>query len=296
MKSQLLCSVENLLKKYGFKYLITQGCFDIFAKKKKEKYVLKILFNIDAFSNEYARNLALISDSLKASPFIIGKCTRYEWLDDCIVYQRFGIPAVTINTFLLILKNSFPLIKRYRRGLFVKVSSKKLKNARRKSNISQSQLAKLIGVSKKCIYEHERNDKFMFYEIAKLLEDVLKTKITLEPDFNLHAFSKKPKKKIERIVFEHFIQMRFQTTYVEKAPFNIMASKKTTILSYSSEHCDENKKEILKHIARIEKWFPLIITTKGIENEDIPHLYFKDFVKMDAQKFTRFINVHELNR
>ncbi len=289
MREMIINEVKYVLKSHGFKYLTFNGCFDIFAKKRKEKYIIKVLFNIDAFSINYARSISTISNYMKAFPCIVGKCTRYEWLRDSIIYHRFGIPAMNTNTFILMLKKKLPIIKRNKRGLFVMVSAEKLRRARRRKKLSQSQLAKLSGISKKCIYEHEKKDKFMFYETARILEDLLEMEITKEPEFEFNVDVSKPKEKMQRMVFEHFAYMGFNTSYVEKAPFNIIASKHRMILTYSGKERVEEHAYALKRISMIENMYPLVISEEECD-AGVPALRLSEFMKMNARNFWRFLN------
>lgn len=61
--------------------------------------LIKILANIDSMSECRAREMTNIAKMLSASPILIGSRTRNSNMEEGIVYERYGVPAVTPETF-----------------------------------------------------------------------------------------------------------------------------------------------------------------------------------------------------
>ena len=162
--------VMELMEENDYDYFSYSGCFDILARKD-EIFLLKLLNNIDSFQQEQADNLKVVSKNLDAQAFLVGSKTRRELLEDNIIYERFSVPAVTPNTLENILESKIPKISRSRGGLFVNVNPQKLREGREKAGLSQSELARKIGITKKSIYEHEHKEMKADYEIVKLIEN-----------------------------------------------------------------------------------------------------------------------------
>ncbi|MFB6217196.1 MAG: transcriptional regulator, partial [Candidatus Aenigmatarchaeota archaeon] len=90
MKFQLVNSVIQFLERKGFDTCeYVGGCFDVAARRDK-LLLLKILLNIDSFQRGQARDLKLLSSLLSARPFLVGKRSRRENLEDDAIYERFG--------------------------------------------------------------------------------------------------------------------------------------------------------------------------------------------------------------
>src|SRR3989344_3472973 len=94
----LLKGVEDALDEAGYSYCEYSGCFDV-AARKSSMMLIKVLSNVDSFQKEQADNLKIMSKSLEAMPILVGMHTRREKLSDSVVYERFDVPAVTLQTF-----------------------------------------------------------------------------------------------------------------------------------------------------------------------------------------------------
>ena len=173
----LVARTEQLLKKSSFDFCESSGCFDI-AAKKKSVMLIKVLINIDSFQLSQSQNLSILSDYINADSLLIGLNTRTEKLGENIIYERFGTAAVSIETFENMLFNQMPVVFRKRGGLFSVINASVLREARLEKKMSQAELARNVGVTKKSIYEHEASNMAATHEIVKKIESVLSRKIT----------------------------------------------------------------------------------------------------------------------
>jgi putative transcriptional regulator len=287
----IIKQVDEILERNGFNYFSYSGCFDIIAKKR---YIilLKVLSNVDSFQEGQANNLKIISNNLKAVACLIGTHTRTEKLKDNVVYERFGIPTFAPNTLENILTNEIPLIRRDRGGYFVKVDANKLREARNKKQMTQAELAKIAGVTKKNIYEHEAKDMEMQYGVALKVEKVLGD-ITIPTNLNteFNIVENKAFGRFEKIVSNDLSHLGFSTSFVYKTPFNIIAREKEFLLL---SEADEKENHIRRNIPYMEGFSkiarkPVLIITKNESSFDLPTIEEKELKEITQKELKKIL-------
>ncbi len=181
-KITILTEVERILHVTG--YSIAQlssgskACFDIIARKREHLIIIKVEPYIDNFSRDNSFELKNIATFLNASPMIIGeRGRRFSEIDDGLVLLRYGIPVVSTETFTKLISHGIPpIVYCSKGGYFVQINRKMLRQARIEKNLSYADLAHLIGVSRRTIYEYEHSINPPPLTAA-LLEEVLDTPI-----------------------------------------------------------------------------------------------------------------------
>lgn len=289
LKLPIVENVESMFLNEGYATCRYRGCFDLAAKKRMLLF-LKILKNIDAFSNEQARNLKIISGSLEAKPLLVGAKTRREKLERGIVYERFEMPAVSEDTLEdLVCNEIFPRIYRDKGGLYVEIDSDALREARNKKNMTQEELAEAVGVSKKTIYEHESQRLRMMLSVAENLEEILKEKIItdIEPFAAQREKHGAPFSGFEKSVFLELRRLGFKTEFVRQTPFNAISRQEALILS----DVDADKRRLKYRSAELKRFVsfirkPALLITEMSENLDfgLPAIERSELKEMDSGK------------
>lgn len=224
-------NVKNLLEQRNYEIYETTGCFDI-AAKKEELLLIKILKNIDSFIFHHALSLQSISSALDAYPFLIGKNTNHEKLIPGIIYERFQIPVMCIETFEMILDSEIPELWRNKGGIYVEINPSALRNARIENNLSQKELAELVGVSLKTIYIHEKFRLKANIKIVEKIESVLGKKVRSKVNvFRRYEFRGKAKDNLEKFVSKKLREIGFDVYFAYHAPFDVSAKEKEVIIS-----------------------------------------------------------------
>lgn len=290
MLTDLKNCVAGLLEKSGYATCQYHGCFDIAAKKHLLLF-LKVLQNVDAFQQEQAKNLKIISANLKASSLLIGLQTRKEKLKRGIVYERFGVPTIALDTLEdLICWENFPRIYSDRGGLYVEIDSALLRELRKKKRLTQQELAEAVGISKKAVYEHEKKRLRMLLTVAENLERVIEKKIIkdIEVFDIMYCERGKPIDSIEKSVEKDFCKLGFETDFVKQAPFDMFAKEKVLILSDIETDNRKMQKRVVvlkKFVSVAEK--PAIVITEFSESrelEGIPVLRRKELKEFENKK------------
>ncbi len=252
--------VVHVLERKNYEVFISTGCFDVAAKKRNFLLLLKILKNIDSFLPSHATSLKALSFSLDAHPFLIGRNTNYEKLLPGVVYERFEIPAMNVETFELVLENEIPEIWRDRGGRYIEIDPIKLKVARKEKKLTQSKLAELVGVSKKTIYIHEKSRKRASVEIVEKIEHVLEKKIRASATlFRKFSEISRPSGNLESYVEKKLKTLGFSVSFVKKAPCDAVAREKNLIAS----EIEENRRRLEYRAKKFESFLDFI-KCKGI--------------------------------
>jgi putative transcriptional regulator len=184
--------VVTLLKRAGFKtsdvYKVRSACFDVAARNGNMILLIKVLTNIDSFPEEQAFQLRLLSYTLSASVVVVGERTRKDKVADDTLYERYGIPTISYNTLEQVLLNGvFPVVYAKRGGFYVHLNGEKIRQERGKSSYSLGDIAESLGVSRRTVYEYERNEMDSTLETALRLEELLNTPITVP--FNILSWN-----------------------------------------------------------------------------------------------------------
>ncbi len=262
------------------------GCFDLIAKQKNILILVKLLKNIDSFREDQAYELRKLSSMLSGLPLLIGRNIRSSSdLEDGVIYSRYEIPAISKETLRNLLVHHLPpLIYAHRGGLRVKIDGELLKEKRLEKNLSLSDLASEVGVSKRAIYEYERGGIDVSLDTALMLEEYLDEPLTIALNLfeNMKrigsvtlptSYKNQPKSELEKEVKKHFDSIGFKDQlWTKKIPFRVLARPelsdeelqkfKSTITGISEQISRKElveKIEVTYSISKIAKADPLVV-------------------------------------
>ncbi|MFH0829984.1 MAG: hypothetical protein V1887_02370 [Candidatus Aenigmatarchaeota archaeon] len=291
LKGGLIERTENLLEQNGWATVRYHGCFDI-AARKEGTLLVKLLTNVDALPEGHADSLKTIANSLDATALLVGERTSREKLGKGVVYERFDIPTVSFDTFeQLIEQEIMPRMYRDKGGLYVEIDSSALKTARNSKGLTQMELAEAVGISKKAIWEHEKRELRMMLSIAERLEGVLKKSIVKDIELGRNGFEQAqtvPKDKLEKAVGTDLRRLGFSLDFVKNAPFDVLARKKTLVIS----DVEPNKRRIKLRAEALSKFIslmrkPAVMITEGKQETEfggIPVLPEKELHDFESSR------------
>ena len=148
--------IREILSNAGFYvsdlYSMRPIGFDLVARRDNSLLIIKVLTNINALSEEVASELKLLSKLLKGHPLLIGERGGTGYLEKDVVYDRFGIKTISIDTLESYLLDGTPL-KVYAApgGFYVNLDNEKLIRLRKKHNISIGSFARSVKVSRRTV-------------------------------------------------------------------------------------------------------------------------------------------------
>lgn len=171
---ELLEKTRNLLMKAGFYCSnicnMRPSSFDFVARRDNLFFIIKVLNNIDAISQEVANELISIAKHLNGVPIVVGKRTSLTLLEEDVVYFRHGLPIITFETLKNYLQGIPPVICAAPGGFYVNINGERLKKMRIDKGLSIGQLARVAGVSRRAIRMYEEGERTTIEVAEKIAE------------------------------------------------------------------------------------------------------------------------------
>ena len=284
-RNQLIREVYQLLNKEGFETsnIYEQSCFDIVARKKLLILLLKILVNIDTINEAHVEEIRQISNVFLASPIIVGVKSKNHILEEDVVYERHGLPAIGLETLKnMIVYDEYPEILADRGGYYVQINGNVLKEYREEYNLSLKDLADLAHVSRATMYKYENGMVRANTETAMLLEEILNTKITLDIDL-FEPYQEDIKLKADTSNLnqtqgtnaQNLAKLGFGVVSTNKSPFDALAKADLSLVTSSDPFFvlkDDRIKDSIDGIPVIKSW-----EMKEFENS-------KEFLKLIKER------------
>ncbi|RLF27882.1 MAG: transcriptional regulator [Thermoplasmata archaeon] len=296
----LVQKVHDILERAGFQ--LTETCmfrtigFDIIARKDKALLIVKVLTNVDSLSEEAANDLKALASVLEASLLLIGERDGTSWLDDDVVYYRYGVQTVTLNTLKNHLIEETPVhVYAAPGGFYVRLNGEKIKKIREQRRLSRGDLARMIHVSRRAIRMYEAGMDARV-EVAAQMEEILHPSVLNPLDLLrpvdktdvrggvnetpwLYGFQREILSLIEKIGY-HVIPLR-------RCPFEAVSKEKrylflTSVHPYNASLRERAK--VVGSIARITRRHAVIFTDKKAEGvrsiEGTPTIMKQELKKM----------------
>jgi len=287
-KSFLVNKVVNSLLSRDFHVFISEGVFDV-AAKKRQLVLVKTQINIDALQEDQAMSLRSISYFLSANPLIVSVKSNRNFLQDNVIYSRFQLPVVTPEMFDDVLEGDVPSIHSAKGKHAVDIDHSALREKREQEGFSLQELSELIGISKKALYEIEKKRKNPSAETVEKLEKILR--IELRKNYEMKKVDKptymKPKNDFQRIVSKEFNRIGIDNSAVSNAPFEIVGKESFSLITNLADDTDSIKDvRNVKKLSSVLSSRAFFITKKGKEEsvEGVPVLLESELSDIESSK------------
>lgn len=290
----LVNKIVNFLLKKEFKVLVTEGCFDI-AAKRENLLLLKVLINVDGIEENQALSLRTISYFLSAYPFIISLKTSREFLDNKIVYSRFNLPVVTPQLFEAILTEEIPAVQSSKGKHTIAINTELLKAKRKELGFTLENLASFINISKKALYEIENKRVNPTIETVKKLESLLKVNLRLPYEMKwAEETHLNPKNEFQEKVSKEFFRIGINNSSVYSAPFEIIGKEKFSLITGLSKNTTKIKREVktIKQLSSLFSSVALFVAKKCMEKniEGVPIILESELSGIEnSREFSKLI-------
>lgn len=254
----LVGKVVNSLLKEGYEVLLTEGAFDIVAKRD-QIFILKVLPNIDALKEDQAMSLRAVSYFMAAYPIIISARNNRENLDHDMVYSRFGVSVMTPYLFEETLKDGDMSVMQSAKGRHtMEIDSDLLRSRRKELGMTLEDLSQKVGISKKALYEIENRRVNPTEDTVEKLESIivrdLKTPYNPKPAPMTYL---KPKTSFQSRVGRELKRMGIDNSPVYSAPFDVVGKEDFILITKS------NPKNTEKEVTMVKK-FSGMLSTKAM--------------------------------
>ncbi|UCD14676.1 MAG: transcriptional regulator [Thermoplasmatales archaeon] len=286
-RTELLTNVRDALINAGFYvsdlHPMRITGFDVMARRDDSLLIIKVMTNIDSISENVANELKTLSSLLKGCPLLIGEKNGSGRLEDDVVYFRFGVQVITINTLRNHLLEGMP-IKVYAApgGLYVHLDELKLRELRHEKGISLGTLARHVNVSRRTVrmYEEGMNSRIeVAHRMEKLLEqsitipiNILKTQDESNEIGVTHHGLLENIKSFQKEVFSLLQNVGYKIIPMERCPFEALSKDREKIL-LTCVHKYNNKllkkAQIVSSISKITEKHAVVFTDKDIDKRNV---------------------------
>lgn len=285
-REELLGEVRDTLIKAGFYvselYTMRPIGFDLVARRDNSLLIIKVLTNIDAMSEDVAMELRKLSILLKGCPLLIGQRSGTGILREDVVYDRFGIQAITSETLKTHLLEGMPLeVYAAPGGLYVNLDQDKIKKLRMEQNISLGSFARSLKVSRRTVQMYEEGMNASI-QIALRIEGSLGTNVTVPIDILKHQTPKKEVepasietegfRKFQREIFSILEHVGYKVILLERAPFEAVSQDKKKILLTCVDEYNKKllrKAQAVSNISKVTERHAVLITDKDVHKTSI---------------------------
>jgi len=263
-REQLINEIRDLLAKTGF-YLSdkanTRGMsFDIIARRDQNLLLIKVLANVDAFTETNAGELKLIARTLDGSPILVGQRSGGGRLEEGVIYSRFGVPILSKETFVDFFAEGVPpFVFAAPGGLYVRLDGDLLRKLRDTKNISLGTLAEVAGVSRRTVQMYLEGMSATI-DIALRLEEFFGEPLVIPVD--PFAYTKDLEQALvswdefdtfEKHVFQKLQNLGFEVLPTLRCPFEALTSDREAIYLTGVRTKNENVEEKVAMVSNISK-------------------------------------------
>lgn len=165
--------------------------------------VLKVARNVEEILREEVEDLKLVSGILGGAALIVSERLVHEELESGILMERLEVGVMSAETLDMYLSNEKVAIYSRRGGFFVKIDGEALRRKRIEAGLSIGELAEMLRVSRKAVYEYERGSMDPSVEVAQRMVELLGVEVIQRVD--LHEMSK-----------------RYLSEYIARAPKSVV--------------------------------------------------------------------------
>lgn len=300
--SQSLSSQETLMQgtrlvfesaEYQVSECAGSPAFDLLAKKSFS-LLTKILCNLDSFKKQHSVDLLLASRHLSAYPLIVGQRSSHRDMQPGVVYDRYRIPAMTLDTLQSILLEKKPPHKRATRGgIYLQISGESMRLLREEHGMSRKELAKELAVSDRAIHAYETGKMFPSerHEERLLLllgSDVIRHfELFKETEIKTPFQPSSPRNSLQREASQYLEEKGHTVSWLHHAPFSGISkiqSKKDTrmLLGVTNDLETDEKRQRVQVTASISQiaskpWFWIVEDDSALSvDEKLPILNIHD--------------------
>ena len=230
--------------------------FDYVAKLEKGAILIKTITDIEDLSRDEALELKALSRALKASHIVIGRRDKWGELEDCVVYERQGVYAVSTTTFEYMIKQRELVFNINKKGgFYANINGKKLRELREAKRMSLGEVASKIGVSRKTVYEYEKQSMDVNLEAASKLIDLFGEEVVKPIDiFELEDSSSKsrdiigskPDEPVEEAIIREASRMGGVAAHTRKSPIDVALKTLNGRFSIVVKHKRDYKRFMLR--------------------------------------------------
>ncbi len=231
---------------------------DIIAKIRGRPVLVKVIDDLAGLPRTEIDELLGTSRTLGTPPLIVASYWGGEELSDFIAYTISDAYAVTPDTLEGILSGRGNIyVRTAKDGLHVSISGEKLRGARMEAGLSMGKVAEYVGVSRKTIYEYERENLEPNIEKGRRLLELFGESILDPIDIFTSPKPREAKKlnvdnEAERRIITEIKRMGGEAFHLKRASMDVVANLDERIL-FVVEHRKKSAEALYSKIENTGK-------------------------------------------
>ncbi|WP_337860277.1 helix-turn-helix domain-containing protein [Ferroplasma sp.] len=277
-REELIKNVYDFLKRDEFMVsepdLYGLVTFDLICKRGNERYIIKILYNVNTFSKIGVAPLMKMSSLTNSKAIIIGEKAGNGKLERGVLYFRHGVPILSLESFKDYLKGEPPVIYSAHGGFYVGINGKKMRDLREKNKYSIGDISLKLGVSRRSVSLYESGSSATI-DIYLKLENILKGDISMDLDMSISDIVSVPDNIASEFINEVFTVMNnigYVSEYISRNPFDGLSycSESHLIIGAFNDINESNNRIIsIKKISDVLDDIPVLISRGTSEKQNI---------------------------
>jgi putative transcriptional regulator len=277
-RQELIKNIYDFLRKNDFTVsepgLYGLVTFDLICRRGKEKYILKILYNVNTFSKIGVVPLIKMSAMTDSVALIIGEKAGNGKLETGVLYFRHGVPILSLESFEDYIEGNAPFVYSAPGGFYVGINGQKMRNLREKNDYSIGYIAQKLGVSRRSVSLYESGSSATI-DIYLKLESILKGDISREIDISISAEPDMPVSPASDFVNEVLgimTSIGYTSEYISRNPFDglsFSAESRLIVGTFSDANENLNRIKAIKKISDVLEEIPIIVNREGISGKDV---------------------------
>ena len=289
-KQTLLDRTSINLLRSGFTIKrVARGCFDIAARKAGQILLIKVLEDANSITSEFAEAMARIGGYLSATPLVVAEKAGTA-LKDNVVYGRFGVATLNLETMKNALEQNLPFVKSSKAGLVAKVDGGKLRQAREHEGLSLAGIAGKLGVSSRMVSRYENESSEIVLNRALKLYDIFGSAVFSKID--VFAGKRQVFAEAGNAITRKYSELGFEASEMKKVPFNVVARKEREII-FTEVGDSKRQAEQMLSLSKLVDADNLVIFDKK-KPRDIPALTEQEFLELEeARELIKFVKEFE---
>lgn len=278
----MIKALHDRLESMGFKVsdpgLDGFVSFDLLARRENQRFILKVLQNVDTFKSLNAGELLRLGRITTSIAVVVGGRAGNGELQQGVVYYRHHVPILSIDTFMDYVDGDVPYVYSGPGGFYVPIDGEILRKAREERGYSIGYISSKAGISRRSISLYESGsaatvdiflklEEILLRDIRKQVDMLaIRDEIALETTYDFaNGF-------IEE-VFRIMVRGGYDFQSIKRSPFDGIAYEKIESLMLVGlfEDMSTRPKRALaiRNVSEIFENIPLIISRTNTDKEHI---------------------------
>ncbi len=252
--------------------------FDLICRRDDERYILKVLQNVDTFKSQNAEEITRLARITTSLAMVIGERGGNGQLQGGVVYYRHHVPILSPETFTDYVDGDSPYVYSGPGGFYIPIDGEAMRVAREELGYSIGFVSSKIGTSRRSISLYESGSAAtvdMFLKLESLLmRDISRSvdMLRIPSDIDVSESLAFANSFIEE-VFRIMLRGGYDFQSVKRSPFDAIAYERLESLMlvglFENTSSRMERAAAIRNVSEIFENIPLVISKTNTDKENI---------------------------